>query len=129
MIYAENLDGEIYSENHYTERLSWFYLHGKLEDLNGYDICCGDIEEFQKSMSIGLHLSTVTMVDGSKHDVLVCKKMNNGSVYGLIVALDDTTENLMYCINNVSYFKIYEHEKERLKLKYPNVWLLIENYF
>lgn len=128
MFYSENTIHESYKDDVPRKRIPYFYIHGRLEDEAGYDCCDATIEEIKYVTMKGVFLSTVKDITGKETRVLVCTYLQSNRINGLIVALDDTEDNIKYCINNLQTDSIYSHHVYELKNNHPNVYKLLKDY-
>lgn len=103
-IYTENLEGESYDDGVVRERIPFFYLHGRLEDLAGYDCCDADIEETWQLLSDGIHITNVILPNGDVIKSIVLKKFKLGSMSGFIIAIDDV-------VNQIEFIKMKDIPK------------------
>lgn len=126
-IYAVPIDGEVEIPG---KRLSYFYLHGKAEELNGYDICNGDIEAFHYALRMGGFLCEVHFTDKSVAEAVCVCKFEFSRMTGLIV-LESDVDRLgdlkeFYCEGKLPYsVPFYTDEEEYLKEK--DLWKYFKN--
>lgn len=109
-IYAETLDGESHNDGAIRERIPFFYLHGRLEDLAGYDCCSATIEETWQLLSDGVHMVNVILPNGDVIKSMVFKKFELGRMSGFIIDMDDLVNHIDF-IKNKDIRKNYsEHD-------------------
>ena len=93
--YAININHEWYEQDIHYSGGSYIYLHGKLEDINGFDLVCMDFEPTRD----GIFPIEVILVDGTKYEDCtlyiwdVYEVFNNGHQHGLIVLNNDDEAN------------------------------------
>lgn len=95
MIIAENLQN--YDDNNNDEilyPLTGRYLHGELEDINGYDICyCNDKEELNIINTPGIHNVSVDVFGNILKCVAYIWSDKYTTIKGLIVLKDNEEDN------------------------------------
>ena len=91
--YAESIDHEWFEQDQHTSGGMWIYLHGKIQDINGFDLVCMD---FQPTRD-GIFPIDVILVDGTKYEctLYIWDVNTNFHQHGLIV-LDDDDEGIAY---------------------------------
>ena len=99
-IYAENINHETYRRANFV--INWVYLHGILEEINGYDIVCSSK---RNSFTDGIHDVDVIFADGSCHKAKMYLWHDTGvfnKQRGLIVDPSDTesVEYAKQCLEN-----------------------------
>lgn len=97
--YAINIKHEWYEPDIHYSGGSFIYLHGKLQDINGFDLVCMDFEPTRD----GIFPIEVILADGTKYedctlymwDVNAELIRENGHIHqhGLIVLNDDDEGN------------------------------------
>jgi len=65
-IYAETIEGEIFDDGETKARMHYFYLDGEAEEINGYDICAGNIQALSMAMNQNVFEAVIVFWDGSK---------------------------------------------------------------
>jgi len=106
----------IYTCPEHAARPNFFYLHGKAEKLNGYDICDANAEALSNCLSKGAFLCMVQYTDGTQREAICFSVFGRHHMEGLICLLDDL-EGILSCFD---YFNlkgmpsIYDHEEEYL---------------
>jgi hypothetical protein len=65
-IYAETIEGEIFDDGETKTRMHYFYLDGEAEEINGYDICEGNIQALSMAMNQNVFEAVLVFWDGSK---------------------------------------------------------------
>lgn len=69
-------------------RASYFYLHGKLDELNGYDICNVNDKLLQSLLRPGIRFATCT-INEIKYNCLVICSYRMDRIEGYIVEIND----------------------------------------
>lgn len=108
---------------------SYFYLHGKVEDNNGYDCCEGNLEFFSNIIRKGVSFVTVLMPDNREDVCLLFANFEFNHMTGLICLVND-----LESIKSVkNYFKsgnfsfgMVDSEEQILREKYPDTADLIQ---
>ena len=109
--------------------LSYFYLHGKAESINGFDCCEGNIEVFSNILSMSTRIVTLLMSDNKTYDCLLFSTVNSNRMSGLICLIDDL-ESIESAYNYYSKrpsLSMYSDDEEYLIENYPETRLLISN--
>lgn len=89
LVYATGCGNENKNIPSDAVRAQNIYLHGSIENINGYDICKVNVSTLLKLLSLGLHLVTVIDIFGNRHECLLMAKISLQEIYGLIVKIDD----------------------------------------
>jgi hypothetical protein len=114
-IYAVPIDSEIEVKG---ERIPYFYLHGQAQDINGYDICNGNIHAIVNCLEQGAFLCEIEFTNGSVQDAICfCKYSRDSHMTGWIVLLSDF-ESIIQAVKVYKYDmfpSMYSDEKEYLK--------------
>lgn len=110
--------------------LSYVYLHGDAERLNGFDCCEGNIETFKNIFKMCISCATMVLKDKTEYDVLIIPAFEDRRIKGLICLCDDLS-SVKDAVED--YFKyvdtsMYEHDKEFLLSTYPVTYGYITNY-
>ena len=64
-IYAETIEGEFFDDGEPKTRMHFFYIDGEAEEINGYDICLGNVEALSMAMSENVFEAVLVFWDGS----------------------------------------------------------------
>lgn len=106
-----------------TGRLEHFYLHGKLETNNGYDICEGNINMLTHCTSTISTICDVYCTDGTIHKAICFKKIQCDQIHGLIVALDDIqgVKEVIKWLKPKTFPSMYDAELKWLYTNYPHI--------
>jgi hypothetical protein len=115
-IFAVPINYEIDVEG---ERIPYFYLHGQAQDINGYDICNGNINAIINCLEQGAFLCELHFIDGRIEDAICFSKYDRGDrqMNGWILLLSDYNG----IKQAIEYFEfadtptMYEDEKEYIK--------------
>jgi hypothetical protein len=117
------------SENFYEkfEFLSYFYLHGKAESINGFDCCEGNIEVFSNILSMSTRIVTLWMANNKTYDCLLFSTVSSHRMSGLICLIDDleAIESAYNYYSKKPSLSMYEHDEKYLEENYPETRLLI----
>ena len=107
-------------------RIPYFYLHGRLEDLNGYDCVNASIETFYVAMRSGVFLVNAIIKAESYLSLCICD-YSEGCMQGYIVMLDDL-EGIKEAlsINKFTSRSGYCDELAFIREKYPEVHKLLK---
>lgn len=130
MIYATDMHGNFFNDGKEHKRVPFYYMHGLLDDITGYDCCNMDLNSTINIIKSRIHLDKVILIDGSIKDVLVIDTTSNiFNKEGLIVSLDDAEGNIKYCLDNITFgkYSMYENDEDFIKENHPNVWKLIKD--
>jgi len=121
--YAEDIDGENVVEG---VRAPYFYLHGWLEELSGYDIVSAEAEMLKELLVQGVSICEVQIYTIQVRS-LVFKEFNGDRMEGLIIALNDVTHHKDYVQGFIEShgFHAYECEKAMLKECHPEIYRLL----
>lgn len=65
-IYAQTIDGKIYEDDEPKRTMSFYYLDGQAEDINGYDICAGNLTAFSYAQSQTVFDALLVFADGKE---------------------------------------------------------------
>ena len=65
-IYAETIEGEFFDDGEPKVRMHFFYIDGEAEEINGYDICLGNLEALSIAMNQCVFEAILVFWDGSK---------------------------------------------------------------
>lgn len=65
-IYAETIEGEFFDDGEPKTRMHFFYIDGEAEEINGYDICLGNVEALSIAMNQCVFEAILVFWDGSK---------------------------------------------------------------
>lgn len=116
-LHAYDEEGNLtYDLPEHVVRANYFYLHGKAEQLNGYDICNANAEALSHCLSKGAFLCIVQYADGTQREAICFSVFEHHRMKGLICLLEDL-EGILSCFN---YFDLkampmmFEHEEEYL---------------
>ena len=120
----------IYPEHHDRRKtkgrfLSYYYLHGQADNMNGYDLCSGDIRVHSKCMVEGIHFVDIKGIEGLPEyaGALLFTHFNHNRMEGLITLIsnkDDIISALEYI--NKPLRIVYEHEQKAMKVLYPDIY-------
>lgn len=123
IIYGDSMDNDFKIRG---ERMSYFYLDGNAETKNGYDCCNGNITAFGYAIRNIMFFADLKYANGGRNLCLVIPYISMGSIHGYIVLPDDlpAIEQAMRSRNNE--FRMYEHEKTRLQIMYPETFNFIK---
>ena len=78
--------------NGFMSNSSWIYLHGQLEEINGFDLCRVEgLELPPKEEDFGIH-DVITIIDGLEYPskLYLWKRRYSCSWAGLVVGIYDT---------------------------------------
>jgi hypothetical protein len=108
----------IYTRPEHSARPNFFYLHGKAEELNGYDICDANAKALSNCLSKGAFLCMVQYADGTQREAICFSVFGRDGhrMEGLICLLDDL-DGILSCF---PYFNIdrmpmlFDHEEQYL---------------
>jgi len=117
---------EIENSNEF-EFLSYFYLHGKAESINGFDCCEGTIEAFSNIISMSTRIVTLLMADNKTYDCLLFSTVNSNRMSGLICLIDDleAIESAYNYYSKKPNLLMYGDDEKYLEENYPETKLLI----
>lgn len=104
------------------ERLSYFYLHGKAEEKNGYDCCNANITAFTYAIRNLLFFAELKYPDGGFNKCIVVPHISCGSINGRIVLINDLPALKDAMAHRRNEFRMYEHEKQLMKTTYPETY-------
>jgi hypothetical protein len=103
-------------------RMTYFYMHGEAEERTGYDCCNGNLEALRGCLRSGAFIAVLKFPSGDEELCIVSSKYSgDGHMSGLIALLSDIDAVKFVFRNHTSYPSMFEHEKEFLRLKYPEV--------
>jgi len=107
--------------------ISYFYLHCKAEDINGYDCCEGDIETFSNILSMSLTVVDLLMEDGDVFPCVLFTTVEENKMKGLICMCDDLQgiKSAYKYFDRKPSLSIYEHDDKYLQEYFPQVRQLI----
>ena len=93
-LYPDTLEGYLDSDDK-LDPFNYVYLHGKLEEINGYDITYFENEDDIKALLNKESNVKVVMKDGSEYDAIAFVWEgflgNIHMIRGLVCAVDDNT--------------------------------------
>jgi len=122
IFYAEPLhafdeEGNLtYDLPEHVVRANYFYLHGKAEELNGYDICSANAPALSYCLLKGAFLCMVQFLDGKQREAICFSVFEHHRMKGLICLLEDL-DGILSCF---PYFNIdrmpmlFDHEEKYL---------------
>lgn len=103
-------------------RMSYFYMHGEAEARTGYDCCNGNLEALRMCMKSGAFIAMLEFSDGKEELCIVRVRFApEGHMSGFVALLSDLDAIKFAFINSEYYPSMYEHEKEFLREKHPEV--------
>ena len=107
--------------------MSYVYLHGDAEDINGFDCLEGNIEAFRTIMQVCVSCVGLLMPDGSSKDALLIPSFGRRRVEGLVCLLSDR-ESIKYALKYYTYVNtdMYQHDFAFLRENYPDVYEVIK---
>lgn len=93
VIYAQTIEGEIFDDGTPITMLHRFYLDGEAEEINGNDICFGNIHAISMCLHSNIFDAVLVFWDGSKKGCKVWSYYNegNGKMSGYVWLNDDET--------------------------------------
>jgi len=112
--------------------LSYIYLHGEAENMSGFDCCEGNMETIKNLLRNTIFSGTLLTKDNEELDVLIipCHKEYRSS--GLICLCTDHDSIRHTLFEYYDKFEVsssmYEHEKEKIYSKYPEIMNIIHEY-
>jgi hypothetical protein len=65
-IYAQTIEREMFDDGEKKVKLPYFYLDGEAEEINGYDLCYGNIETLAMLLNQNIFEALLVFWDGSK---------------------------------------------------------------
>ena len=83
IIYAVPYDGEAKGL-----RLSYFYLHGEAEQMNGFDICNGNIAAFKHCLRVW-HFDCTLVIGRKKYEAVCYTRLDGSHMCGYVVLKSD----------------------------------------
>jgi hypothetical protein len=107
--------------------ISYFYLHSKAEEINGYDCCEGDIKTFSDILSMSVRVVNLLMENGNIFHCLLFSTVEENRMKGLICLCDDL-DGIKHAYN---YFdkkpslSLYSHDEDFLLESFPETIKLI----
>jgi hypothetical protein len=117
-IYSQPLYGHGNKDDVPGIYIPYFYLHGKAEELNGYDICNGNIETFQRCLHEGAFLCRLHIGDIIYDAICFSKFDGFDRMQGLVCLLDDD-EHIEHAVKDYLKFKrtprIFPDEEDYLR--------------
>lgn len=126
----QGMEGSEWGDN--TYRASFFYIHGELEGMNGYDICMFSPELLSCSTTSGITICYTHLKSQSEPILsLLFKsydKMMGGRITGLIVKIDDY-ESIEECVKHHKNINMYSDEQEFLSTNYRKTFHIIDETF
>ena len=124
--FAEDINGENEVEG---VRAPYFYIHGWLEELSGYDIVSAEAKMLKELLVQGVSICEV-QIDNIRVRSLVFKEFNGNRMEGLIIALNDIMHHKDYVQEfiNKHGFHVYECEKTMLRECHPEIYRLLSGH-
>jgi len=112
--------------------LSYFYLHGEAEIINGYDLVEGNMETLIYALSDRIFPTKLILQDGKEYDGVVISYHKMGRMTGLICLCTDL-EHIRHALfdydeNNEKNTVIKEGQKTWLYSKYPKIRDIVREY-
>lgn len=100
--------------------ISYFYLHCKAEDINGYDCCEGDIETFSDIFSMCVKVVDLLMENGDVFPCLLFTSLDKNRMKGLFCLCDD--------LEGIKSAYSYFDRKPRLTMYDDDEKFLLDNF-
>lgn len=112
--------------------LSYFYLHGEAEIINGYDLVEGNMETLVYALSDRIFPTKLILQDGNEYDGVVISYHKMGRMTGLICLCTDL-EHIRHALfdyddNKLKNTVIEEGQKTWLYGKYPEIRDIVREY-
>lgn len=112
--------------------LSYVYLHGEAEDMSGFDCCEGNMETLKNLLKSSIFSGTLLNKDNTELDVLIIPCYKERRTTGLVCLCTDH-ESIRHAL--FKYYdeyevssSMYEHVKEYIYSKYPEIMTIIYEY-
>jgi hypothetical protein len=102
--------------------MTYFYMHGEAEARTGYDCCNGNLETLRRCMRSGAFIAMLEFPDGTQELCITRTNYSGDGHMSGIVALLSDLDAVKFAFRNSEYYpSMYEHEKEFLREKRPEV--------
>lgn len=112
--------------------MSYYYLHGEAESINGYDLVEGDMEAMRKALSSRIFPVNLKLQDGNTYDAIVISYYKFNRMTGLICLCTDLEhiKHALFEYDNDCYKDtvIEETEKKWLYENYPGIREIVKEY-